>query len=472
MGTRVRRAIFPVLMTSMLALGVVGVDTSHASAQHTPNGPNPVASGEDLRNVSFYYGGTTTLAGADPEQLATTLGRPAIVVTTAKADETGTVKAIHDIGAKAYRYIQFFWAPGDASYEGIDLGKHPGWIFCRRGTRPSVGRKTDGGAEKWYFIDANESAVRRRIASILDGLKAQGWDGVFFDRGEAATETAKDIHGHSIWYRPSTCTGRPYQSGARFSDAYVNMLGLAHRAGLQAMLNTGKSAFDPRVPMRPDPADPSCQAHEWSKCTFLNDIWEDLDLTLNESAARPKDGRWNRNFTGNSRSELDAAHGHRTVALITTATLGGAAKQTRRNVYFEWSRVKLFNLAVAVNTGDGGCPPPVDPQQPCNHYGVYPELVDTLFGKPLGGSPTSVSCVKRSTVHCLWLRRYAKGVSVVNAGARRRSNVLVTLGRGTCRYVYDVYSGSPLAGNRCVTSVHVDLSGWSGQPLRYSRHPW
>jgi hypothetical protein len=75
-GTRVRRAIFPALMTSMLALGVVGVDLPHASAQHTPSGPNPVASGEDVRNVSFYYGGTTTLAGADPEQLATTLGRP------------------------------------------------------------------------------------------------------------------------------------------------------------------------------------------------------------------------------------------------------------------------------------------------------------------------------------------------------------------------------------------------------------
>jgi hypothetical protein len=48
----------------------------------------------------------------------------------------------------------------------------------------------------------------------------------------------------------------------------------------------------------------------------------------------------------------------------------------------------------------------------------------------------------------------------------------VTLNRGTCRYVYDVYSRSALAGNRCVTRVHLDLSGWSGHPLRYSRHPW
>jgi hypothetical protein len=464
------RATFAALVTSILAL-VVGVETPDASALHTPNGPNPVASGEEVRNVTFYYGGTTTLAGADPERLATTVGRPAIVVTTAKPDETGTVKAIHDIGAKAYRYIQFFWAPGNASYEGINLGKHPGWRFCRRGTRPSLGRTTDDGAEKWYFIDANESAVRRRIVTILDGLKAEGWDGVFFDRGEAATEKAEDIHGHSVWFRASTCTGRPYKPGARFSDAYVNMLGLAHRAGLQAMLNTGKSAFDPRVPMRPDPADPHCQAHEWSKCRFLADVWKHLDLTLNESAARPKDGGWNRNFTGNSQSELSAAHGRRTVALITTQSLGGASNQTRHNVFFEWSRVKLFNLAVAVNTGDGGCST-ADPGAPCNHYGVYPELVDTVFGKPLGGSPISMSCVKRSTVHCLWLRRYEKGVTIVNVGAKRRSNVLVTLKRGACRYVYDVYSGSPLAGDRCVTRVHVDLSGWSGRPLRYSKHRW
>jgi hypothetical protein len=471
MAAILRGAICAALFTSTLAMAMGG-GAPGASAQGIHNRVNPVASGDAVRNVTFYYGGTTTLAGSDPVQLATTLGRPAIVVSTAKADEAGTVKAIHDIGAKAYRYVQFFWAPGDSTYEGIDLDKHPGWMFCREGTTPSLGRETDDGAEKWYFLDTNESAVRRRIASVLSGYRAEGWDGVFFDRGEAATQNAKDIHGQSIWYRQSSCTGRPYKRGARFADAYVNVLGLAHGAGLQVMMNNGKSPFDPRVPMRPDPGDSYCQAHEWSKCRFLSDVWKHLDLVLNESAAKPEDDGWNRSFTGNSRSELSAAHGLRTVALITTATLGGASKQNRHNVFFEWSRIKLFNLATAVNTGDGGCPPTLDPTQPCNHYGVYPELVDTAFGRPLSASPRSMSCVNSSTVHCLWLRRYDKGVSVVNVGDRRRSDVPVTLNRGTCRYVYDVYSRSALAGNRCVTRVHLDLSGWSGHPLRYSRHPW
>lgn len=80
------RATFAALVTSMLAL-VIGVETPDASALHTPIGANPVASGEEVRNVTFYYGGTTTLAGADPERLATTLGRPGIVVTASSSTE-------------------------------------------------------------------------------------------------------------------------------------------------------------------------------------------------------------------------------------------------------------------------------------------------------------------------------------------------------------------------------------------------
>jgi hypothetical protein len=51
-----------------------------------------------------------------------------------------------------------------------------------------------------------------------------------------------------------------------------------------------------------------------------------------------------------------------------------------------------------------------------------------------------------------------------------RPAIVVT--RGRRRFVDDVYSGPRWPVTACVTKVHVDLSGWSGQPLRYSRHPW
>ncbi|MEO6470577.1 MAG: hypothetical protein ABIR57_01975 [Aeromicrobium sp.] len=422
--------------------------------------------------MTFYYGGTVPLTGTDPKVLAAHLGRPAIVAVTPLGNEARGVEAVHSIGAKAYRYIQFYWGPNDEDYEGLNLKAHPDWAFCSSGSTPSLGRTTDGGAKKWYFIDTNESAVRARIAQILAGFKADGWDGVMFDRGEAATQYAKDANGRPVWSRQSTCTRSPYKSGARFADAYVSMVGLAHKAGLQVMMNNGKSPFDPVTPMRPNPADSNCQNANWTKCTYLSDAWPNIDLVLNETAGRPKDELWDRTFVANMRSEQDAAHGKRTVGLITTATLGGKINQTRSRVFYQWSRIKLFDLAVAVNTGDDNCASASDKDAVCNRYGVYPDLVNMRFGSPLAKAPLTQGCVSGSKVNCVWVRRYAKGVNVVNVSSQLRSSELVQLGTATCRYVYNVYERKPMAGNLCVKNVRVNLSAWSGRPLKYSTQPW
>jgi hypothetical protein len=250
------------------------------------------------------------------------------------------------------------------------------------------------------------------------------------------------------------------------------MLGLAHKAGLAAMMNNGKSPFDEVTPMRPDPADRSCRRAHWSRCGFLSDVWDNVDLVLNETATRPKDADWDRTFEANSRSERSRAHGRRTVALITTATLGGASQQRRPKVFYEWSRVKLFDLAVAVNTGDDRCATSTDAGAVCNRYGVYPELVNTAFGPPLSEAPESQACLRSSTVHCVWVRRYADGMNVLNASARRRASTRLKLDVKGCRYVYDVYSHRPLAGNQCVRRVTMMLPRWSGRPVRYSTDPW
>jgi hypothetical protein len=446
-------------------LGVPASGLSPVELTAAAAGSNPVgAASGGVSNVTFYYGGGTDLrVGSD----LSALGHPSVVVTTPRGpSDQAAVAAIHSMHAKAYRYVQFYWAPGDADYEGIDLQDHPEWAFCGPGGRKLLGRKTNGGASSWYFLDDNEKAVRARLRTLLAQYKAQGWDGVMFDRGEAATQYAKDIAGHPVWDQRSTCTSDPYKVGARFADAYVSMLGLAHAAGLQTMMNNGRSPFDQVTPMRPDPANVSCQRALWSKCHFLSDIWSKVDLILNEKATYPKDELWQRTFAANQRSEQSPAYGHRTIGLITTASLGGARNQTRSNVYYAWSRIKLFDLAVSVNTGDGGCPSAAA-DAVCNQFGTYPELVDTAFGRPVDTRPAAQGCVRRSKIHCVWVRRYAKGMNLVNASATART---VTTGTSlsSCRYLFDVYNQKPLAGGKCVKSLSIRLPAWSGRPVTYS----
>lgn len=481
---RPRTLIGPLVASLVLATGLAGSSADTVPLQKSSSGvnPNPVNSSAGVKNVTFYYngGGNVPLDTAHVSQLRTRLGTPAVVVTTPKADDQDSIAAIHRIGAKAYRYVQFFWAPKSGVYEGIDLATHPDWAFCSSGATKAVGRYTrgaDGSSMPWYFLDTNEVAVRQAIRAQLQSLADAGWDGVFFDRGEAATQYAADVHGHPVWYQKSSCTGTPASPGARLSDAYVHLLSLAHSvrgagaaARLHVMMNNGKSPFDSVTPMRPNPRDADCRARRWSRCSHLADAWPSLNLVLNETAVRPRDVSWARTFAANQASERNRTHGHRTVAMITTATLGGRTNaRSKAKVFYAWSRIKLFNIAVAVNTGDGGC---AGVAGICNRYGVYPQLTNTRFGKPRGARPVAQSCIRKSKVHCVWLRRYAQGVNVLNASGRSRSSARVALGTATCRHVYDVYAGAPLARNRCVKVVRIRLPAWSGRPLRYSSKRW
>ena len=220
--------------------------------------------------------------------------------------------------------------------------------------------------------------------------------------------------------------------------------------------------------MRPDASDPACQRREWDDCRLRDDVWKNVDIVLNESGTFPKDQRWQLTFEANGRSERDAKHGKRVVALITTFTLGGPQHQTRADVFYEWSRVKLFDLAVAVNTGDGGCPTGGSRSGVCNRYGTYPDLVDIQFGKPTGAAPDRSSCLGGSSIRCVWTRDYADGVNVLNASPERRASVKVSVPGAQCRHVYDVYARRALADNHCVRTVNLDMPAWSGRPLLLS----
>src|SRR3954451_23066409 len=116
-----------------------GVSPTVASPAAAASRANPVSTGRRVANVAFYYDGTVPLSSDNLDGLYSVLGHPAIVVSTPGSEGGDEVEAIHAMGAKAYRYVQFYWAPDNEVYEGINLQAHPEWAFCRSGQRGAIG---------------------------------------------------------------------------------------------------------------------------------------------------------------------------------------------------------------------------------------------------------------------------------------------------------------------------------------------
>lgn len=409
-------------------------------------------------NVTFYYQPVGTTGDL------TKLGRVNIVVGQGGSSAAERIKAT---GAKAYRYVQTYWFPVGKVFDGVDIAAHRDWAFCGSNGKPVVGR-TDFRGQEWEFLDINEQAARASFLDHLKEIRAQGWDGVFVDRGYAAFTGIDDPSVRNVWNEVSTCTDEPVKPGATFADAYVDSTRAVKEAGLELMLNYGVSPLDPTTPMRPDPHDPACVQRDYAKCRHLDDVWPQVQWVLNEAIAHPQDLEWQHDYESNRASEQDPVHGGQTVGLITQAALGG--QHTREGVYFEWSRVKLFKIPLAVGTGDDGCPGK-PASSICNRHALYPELANVAFGSPIDKQSRSSDCTRHSKVRCVWSRRYEQGASIVNVQPTAASFKL-SLGVQGCRYVRDVWSGAPLAGNRCTESVKLDLPAWSGRPLAYSTKPW
>jgi hypothetical protein len=392
-------------------------------------------------------------------------------VTVPQKDEAVAVRRIHELGAKAFRYIQFFWFPEGRKYEGINISRNINWAFCKDGATPRVGRETPkagGGTEKWYFIDGNEKGVQAAAAASLQQVKEAGWDGVMFDRGYAAL-TGSEPAVAAIWAAKSTCTNKPTGSGRTFADGYLDLVAQAKPKGLDVLLNYGRSPFDTLVPMRPDPANPACQRHDWASCRPLSDVWDKVALVLDEAPAHPHDEQWDADFVANQRNEQDPAHGGNVVTLITEGTLG-KGNYNKANVYFQWARIKLFNLPIAVGTGSDGCISSATGKREsgiCNRQGAFPELTDLALGHPLSPQPTSQACDAGSKIHCVWQRTYSSGVVVVNPSPSAKT-VTVALGTTGCRKVKDIATGQAIEGGKCVTTVTLEMAAWSGHPLQFT----
>ncbi len=457
--TRLALAVVAVFALVSTACGGGGGSSSTGSStgQHAATKSTPAGRPE---NVAFYYQRIRNAAGIAK------LGKVQLVV-AGNQNAASAVRAIHRTGAKAYRYVQTYWFPVGKAYDDLDIGQHRDWAYCKNGSQPLVGQ-TDKQGREWWYLDMNDQAVHEHFSALFQQLKAAGWDGVFFDRGQVAM-TGREPQPAGIWDRTSTCTQQPVDPGATMSDAYVGMAGVAAGAGLQLMINYGGSPFDPLVPMRPDPRDPACRREDWSRCSHLDDAWQHATWVADEAIAHPQDQQWENDFQANQQNEQNPQHGGQVVGLITTGTLGG--EHSRAGVYFEWARVKLFAIPLAVGTGDSGCAK-VAPGAVCNRQAAYPELTGLVLGKPLSNAPASHECDAASQSRCVWTRQYANGMSVVNVRPEPANALQLALGTDNCRYVRDVETGKALAGNRCVTRVSVDLPAWSGRPLEYGTRAW
>ena len=357
-SSRSRRVILAAVLASLFA-GAVSCSwlaTTPSPKQKSSRAPHPptVDSGGGVHNPTFYYAGKEPLRdGAD----LSALGKPSIVVTTPGANEQAAVRAIHSVGAKAYRDAESDWAPDKGIYEGIDLGKHPGWAFCRQGKDPLLGRTTteaDGAKRDWYFLDTTSAALRSRIAKILASYKAKGWDGLMWDRGGAATQNATDAAGRPGLGRDLPVHRRPAQifmhsSPTRTSTCWAG----PDRQVCRSCSTPGLPPTTRLRPFRPDPTDAAClreavgglQLHRRRAATTA-------DLLLNESIAFPSRQAVATNLRCQPAIRARRSSGRRAAQ---TYTLGGPAHQNRADVFYEWARVKLFDLPLAVNTGDDDC---------------------------------------------------------------------------------------------------------------------
>lgn len=449
--------------------GSSGKDSSSPSTTFVPKVNPATADPGAPENVAFYY-----LPIRDAAQMQK-LGPVRLVVAgpqnadvdgaDATARGAAAVDAIHSIGAKAYVYQQTYWAPLRRQYQGFRIGSNEDWAYCLDGDTPlEVPGK---GNEQWVFIDLNERKVQDYLTERFQKLKLQGWDGIFFDRGGIAM--AGYAQNPQIWNKPSTCTQDPVKPGAAFADTWVDASGLVKQTGLDLIVNYGLSPFDPRNPMRPDPKSPKCQTQS-PDCPILEDAWKNPTWVSDESIAHPKDTNWDIDYQANLQNEQNAKHGGQVLGLITVGTLGG--DKSRDNVFFEWARVKLFDipLGVAVWDREKACPGVASHEQ-CDTLLTYPELTGVQIGRPIEARPDSKQCEAGKPPRCVWSRRYEKGAMIANVQDRAISQYQVTLGTKGCRYVRDVWSNQPLAGNRCVTKVKLDLPPWSGRPLAYSDQP-
>ena len=347
------------------------------------------------------------------------------VVTTTQPDTPTAIATIHSTGALAYSYLNAYWLPLGRTYDGVDLAQHPGWQFCNSAGNPMpAGRVTGppGAEEQWLYPDLNERGMHAAMIAYLEGLKASGYDGVFFDRGVVALRRGR------MPDRVSGCTAHPVREGATYGQSYARIVRDAHALGLQVVLNYGS-------------APPPHNVAGW------------IDRVMQEDAPRASPDT--DVATAFARRQVESRRSIRYVEEVKTSSV-----DDRAGAFLAWAEVALWPIDVDINTGDNGCDH-VLPPAPCYHYGTFPELTSVQRGAPLAAAPSTRDCVHRSPIKCLWVRHFTEAVVAVNETHRPIRTVFAV--GPSCRGVTDVWTEQPVARGSCLRTIHVTIPARSGR---------
>ena len=268
------------------------------------------------------------------------------------------------------------------------------------------------------------------VLAYLQELKAEGYDGVFFDRGVVA------LHRGPLPRTVSTCTGDPVSRGATFADAYARIVRDAHAIGLRVVLNYGYG----RLPASVAGA---------------------VDRVMQEDA--PRASQASDITLAFARRAVESRRRTRYVEEVKTNRPGD-----RAGAFLAWTEVALWPIDIDINSGDAGCTG-VPTTSVCFHYGTFPQLTGVRRGSAVSRAPTRSRCHGHSTTVCLWQRRWSLAVVAVNETPRPIRAVLRV--GATCRRVVDVWSGRRIAAGRCVRRFGVTIPPHSGRVYQEAARP-
>ncbi len=413
-----------ILTLPRLAVGTIAALVALAVPATAPAAPAP----QRLAGVGNWVWDYQQIGAPDAAKFH---GATGVVITTQRHTAVA-LAAIHSQGALAFSYLNMFWLPLGRVYDGVDLALHPGWRFCGTHHRPLSGRSTGapGHMVTWAYPDLNEAGMRSAMLAYLRGLKAAGYDGVFFDRGVVA------LHHGTLPKAVSTCTDDPVAVGATFAGAYARIVRDARALGLHIVLNYGSGRLPGSVAgavgrVMQEDAPRSSPAH-------------DIALAF-------------------ARRAMESRRRTRYVEEVKTSRPGD-----RPGAFLAWTEVALWPIDVDINSGDTGCAG-LPATSICFHYGTFPELTEVRRGSAISAAPARSRCHGQSATACLWVRRWSQAVVAVNETPRPVRAVL-TVG-AACRRVVDVWSGRRIAAGRCVRRFRVQIPPHSGRVYQESARP-
>jgi hypothetical protein len=407
-----------------LAVSTLAALVALAVPATAPAAPAP----QRLAGVGNWVWDYQQIAPADAAKFRGATG----VVTVTQRRTSEALAAIHGQGALAFSYLNVYWLPLGRVYDGVDLAQHADWWFCGANHSPLSGRTTGGAGHQvtWAYPDLNEAGMRSAVLAYLRGLKAEGYDGVFFDRGVVALGRG------ALPAAVSTCTGDPVTPGATFADAYARIVRDARAIGLRIVLNYGSG----RLP---------------------TSVARVVERVMQEDA--PRSSPANDIAVAFARRAIESRRRTRYVEEVKTSRSGD-----RAGAFLAWTEVALWPIDIDINSGDAGCSG-LPTTTVCFHYGTFPELTGVRRGFAVTSGPTGSRCHGQSAIVCLWERRWSQAVVAVNETPRPIRTVL-TVG-ATCRHVVDVWSGKRIAAGRCVRRFRVQIPPHSGRVYQEAARP-